>query len=52
MKKIFTLCCVAGWLVSGSVLAQPAGNPDMQEAMKALGMLMSIAKAKRTLMQS
>ena len=41
MKKIFTLCCVAGCLVTGSVLAQPAGNPDMQEAMKALGMLMS-----------
>jgi hypothetical protein len=39
MKKMLGLCClfVAAPLMSFS---QPAGAPDMQEAMKALGMLM------------
>ncbi len=42
MKIALGLCCVAvGFLSLESTVAQPAGNQDMQEAMKALGMLMN-----------
>lgn len=48
MKKIFTLCFVAGLLLTGSANAQSSGNPDMQEAMKALGMLMGGGNTNNT----
>jgi hypothetical protein len=41
MKKLFMICSIVFCLGYFNTQAQPAANPDMQEAMKALGMMMS-----------